>query len=308
MFTPYAKGWAEYRINSSSVTKSPHTLKKVFKAPLIKQLEDELTNVTNNAIHIDIVDRSELSKYADTYTYCEGTPNFHHFVITKGAAYSPVSGYGWLESGILGVYNPYENRYKNFDIDSDILDFYLTQENSKFSVHKPEPDLSNLPNSFDLYALQWPKTIDLEQTIDALQYATNTKRHVVFSTHPTSNGGNDYTINKEWEWFDQHGYISEYTHVVSNTNTNTLVKHCNRLFSSCSAVNFMGLLYKKPTASYRNMAWSEVSPVIKNATVDFTDWMPTEEDRLRFLSWYYHELCVDITATGWQEKLANKFR
>jgi hypothetical protein len=29
---------------------------------------------------------------------------------------------------------------------------------------------------------------------------------------------------------------------------------------------------------------------------------------LRFLSWYYHELCVDITATGWQEKLANKFR
>ena len=297
MFKPYAKEWAIYRSDKIS---------KVRKAPSLKTFEDELAKYNINALHIDVVDRKNLNSYVGTFVYTEGTPNFEHFICSKRAAYAPISGMGWSDS--IGTYNPFEYRYKNYDIDTDILNIYKKCNNNKFNIVKADPDLSELPDKFDLFALQQPTSVDRNITQDALKYATNNKRHVVFSTHPSSNNGTDETIKADWEKFRRLGLLSEYTHLVKGVNTNKLIKSSSRVFSACSGVNFLAILNRKPTVSYRNMPWSEISPVIKNATEDFTDWIPEEKDLLRFLSWYYYELSTDITVNGWQEKLCKKLR
>ena len=289
MFKPYAKEWAIYRRDKIS---------KVKKAPLVKKFEDELAKYSLDAIHIDIIDRAKLHSYKNTFVYTEGTPNFHHFICSKGAAYAPISGMGW--AGNIGAYNPFEYRYKNYDIDRDVLAIYKDTTNSKFDIERKEPDLSCLPDTFDLFAAQQPMSVDRNHTQDALKYAKNKKRHVVFSNHPSSNDSHN------WDVFKKSGLTSEYTHFVTDVDTNALVKRSSRIFSACSGVNFLGLLNRKPTVSYRNLPWSEVSPVIKNATDEFTDWIPEEEDLLRFLSWYYHDLCIDISSDKWRDKLCKK--
>lgn len=294
MFKPNAKAWAIYRRDN---------IHKVRKAPQLKKFEDELLKNNVDAIHIDIVDRENLKKYKNKFVYSEGTPNFEHFVCSKDAAYTHISGRGW--SG-LGAYNPFEYRYKHYDIDPNIINLYTKFSNNKFNIVREDPDLSLLPDKFDLFALQQPNTVDRNITQDALRYATNNKRHVVFSTHPSTTDGTEETIKADWEKFRRSNLLSEYTHLVKGVDTNKLVKNSSRVFSACSAVNFIGLLNRKPTVSYRNLPWSEISPVIKNATEDFTDWIPEEKDLLRFLSWYYYELSTDITVKGWQEKLWKK--
>jgi len=295
MFKPYAKGWAIYRGNN---------IHKVRKAPQLKQFEDVISKCNINAIHIDIIDRTKLHSYKDTFVYTEGTPNFEHFICSKRAAYAPISGMGW--KGSIGTYNPFEYRYKNYDIYSDILNTYKNCNNNKFNIIKAKPNLNNLPDKFDLFALQQPVTVDRNITQDALKYATNKKRHVVFSTHPSTTDGTEQTIEDDWEKFRRSNLLSEYTHLVKGVNTNKLIKSSSRVFSACSGVNFLAILNRKPTVSYRNTPWSEISPVIKNATEDFTDWIPEEKDLLRFLSWYYYELSTDITVNGWQERLCKK--
>ena len=289
MFEPYAKGWAIYRKDKIS---------KVKKAPLVKKFEDELTKYNLDAIHIDIINRAKLHSYKNTFVYTEGTPNFHHFICSKGAAYAPISGMGW--AGSIGAYNPFEYRYKKHNIDHNILNTYKNSTNNKFDIKRNKPDFSSLPDKFDLFASQQPMSVDKNYTKDAMKYAKDKKRHVVFSNHPSSNDGHN------WNIFKKYGLTSNYTHFVTDVDTNDLVKRSSRVFSACSGVNFLGLLHRKPTVSYRNLPWSEISPVIKNATSDFTDWIPEEEDLLRFLSWFYYDLCIDIFSNGWQDKLCKK--
>ena len=295
MYKPYAKGWAVYRKNS---------IVKVRKAPLVKEFEDEVFKNNVKAIHIDIVDRDKPELYKDVFVYSEGTPNFEHFICSKGAKYTHISTPGW--KWYIGTLNPFEYKYKNYDIDSNIIKFYKKCNNNKFNIIKAEPNLNNLPDKFDLFALQQPVTVDRNITQDALKYATNKKRHVVFSTHPSTTDGTEQTIEDDWEKFRRSNLLSEYTHLVKGVNTNKLIKSSSRVFSACSGVSFLAILNRKPTVSYRNTPWSEISPVIKNATEDFTDWIPEEKDLLRFLSWYYYELSTDITVNGWQERLCKK--
>lgn len=286
MFKPYAKGWAIYRQDK---------LPKLRKAFDVKTFEDELFKTEIKAIHIDIVDRQNLDAYADTFVYSEGTPNFHHFTCSKKAEYVHISGQGWFD--YLGTNNPYKNEYKNYDIDSTIIDFYLSLENNKFGIKRNKPNWANLPDKFDLFVMQQPTTKDRNETQDVLRYAKNTKRHVIFSAHPSSNDAHD------WEIFEKSGLVCEYTHFVNDINTNDLAKKCQRLISACSGVNFLGLLHNKPTFSYRNMPWSEISSVIKDATNEINDKTPEKQDLLRFLSWYYNEITIDIQSKDWRNKL-----
>ena len=84
---------------------------------------------------------------------------------------------GWADN--IGAYNPFEYRYKNYDIDRDVLAIYRDTTNSKFDIERKEPDLSCLPDTFDLFAAQQPTSVDRNHTQDALKYAKNKKRHVV---------------------------------------------------------------------------------------------------------------------------------
>jgi len=295
MFKPYAKGWAVYRKNY---------IHKVRKAPLVKEFEDEVFKHNVKAIHIDIVDRDKPELYKDVFVYSEGTPNFEHFICSKGAKYTHISTPGWKWN--IGTLNPFKYEYKNYDIDSNILKFYKKCDNNKFNIVRIKPDFSKLPDTFDLFAMQDTNNSDLNIANDAMKYATNKKRHVVFASHPSAPNGSDDSAQKWWDVCKKQKLVSEYTHLVKGLDTNSLVEKSNRVFSSCSGVNFLSLINRKPTVSYRKLPWSEVSPVIKNATEEFTDWLPEEKDLLRFLSWYYHELSIDVTAKGWQEKLCKK--
>tara|TARA_B100000683_G_scaffold148729_1_gene144043 strand:+ start:263 stop:1141 length:879 start_codon:yes stop_codon:yes gene_type:complete len=286
LFKPYAKGWAIYRQDK---------MPKVRKAQYVKKFEDELSKYNTDAIHIDIVDRKNLKQYKNTYVYSEGTPNFNHFHCRKNAEYVHISGLGWGD--YLGTYNPFKYEYKNYDIDSNILKFYLSIDNNKFGIKRKTPEWSSLPEDFDLFVMQQPTTVDRNTTQNVLNYARNKKRHVIFSAHPSSNDKHD------WNIFKKSGLVSKYTHFVNNIDTNELAKKCKRLISAYSGVSFVGLIYQKPTFNYRNTPWSEIIPVIKNATTEVNDKIPDEEELLRFLSWYYHKLTFDLNNSNWTNKL-----
>lgn len=288
MFKPYAKDWAIYRQD-----KLPK-LRKVFG---VKKFEDELGKYNVNAVHIDTVDRQNLKQYNNTYVYSEGTPNFNHFLCRKNAEYVHISGAGWGD--YLGTYNPYRYEYKDHDIDSNILNFYLSLDNNKYGIKRKDPDWSTLPEDFDLYVMQQPTTVDRNITQNVFHYAKNKKRHVIFSAHASSNDSHNWSI------FEKTGLVSEYSHFVDDLDTNELAKKCKRLISPYSGVSFVGLLYRKPTFNYRNAPWSEITPVIKDANEEVNDSVPNEEKLLRFLSWYYHKLTFDLDNPNWTSKLCN---
>lgn len=312
-FEPYALNWAKYRgrFNPNSLPEA--RLYKVKRAHYVKQFETALIEAEcdKSIVHIDNVDRLNKNSYSNILTYSEGTPNFHHFILTLGGMYSPISGWGWdgKNNKGTGVYNPFFRLYKNCDVDSNIINFYKGLTNSKFEANKdlPSINLSNYPDKFDVFALQWPTWIDKHQTIDAFRYAKERKKYVLFCTHPTSNGGNDKSIDEEWKVFKKLGVDSPYAIKVKNTDTLSLIPHCQRVFSSCSAVNFLGLLYNKPTASYRNMLWSEVSPVISNASLEFDNLEAfPEEEVKRFLTWMYYKLSIDLHDKNYKEKIFDR--
>lgn len=275
-------------------------------------------------VDILLADHHKEKYLPDVLFYRGGSPIYSLFVISPGGEYIN--------------YNPFYHLWKNQKIDDDILEKLSKYDYNRYT----QPDnVDKLPEEYDLFPLglsnhifgfndhpsqikistddpryccnkqmsllgqgsikaSWRKNVqprDEWATLDAMKYATENKKLTLFK-NPHAQG--DRVRN--WNDLERDGFVSRYTRYVEG-NIDKMIDGANRVYSSDSMATFQAMLKGKPTASYYNLMISEVTPVITTAK-DMENVRPVpHKDMLRFLSWFYHKLSIDIYTNDAQDKL-----
>ncbi len=217
---------------------------------------------------------AEIYNYMDfgnTLTWRFGSPNTDLYLFTPNRMY-------------IDKYNPFLNLWKNCDIDDGVLDNYNQTK------YMQTENLLDLPDSYNLFLMQEPS----EHMLDAMSYARDRKVYTIFKQHPLS----EVYI---------HFSDSEYIIMVDDSyNLDHLLNNADRIFSSYSSVSLNAMLKGIPTATYDTMTYSEIVPRISTA-YELEDIEPVDYLKLKqFLSWYTHKLCIDVSKTGFEDRIEQR--
>ena len=269
----YYNEWSKLREST------PLKLKNTNK---LKFFEEVLFSISQECIHTD------LYRDGRRLVYSEGSANFDLFKLTPQGDYISQ--------------NPMLNLWKRCDVDSKILSVFEHLSNTKYEQPSVQ---TSIGRPYNLFLLQMASTVDLTPTLDALKYATEMKRYTVFKIHPAVGDGTDFY--DLWDKFSHHGIISEYTPLVEG-DLNTLIEHADIVYSADSACTFNAMLKRKTVYNYRSNEFSEIVPIIQSSK-QLDEYIIPEEDLLRFLTWYYYVLTIDIRSTfdGKIEKIISSF-
>tara|TARA_R110000868_G_scaffold353302_2_gene614548 strand:- start:131 stop:1171 length:1041 start_codon:yes stop_codon:yes gene_type:complete len=280
-------------------------------------------------VDILLADHHKEKYLPDVLFYRGGSPIYPIFVISPGGKYIN--------------YNPCFHLWKKQKIDDDILSKLLKYDVNRYK----QPDtVCEVPEEYDLFPLglsnhiygfndhpsqieitnddprycnnkercligqgsiksNWRRKVqsrDEWATLDAMKYATENKRLTLFK-NPHAQG----TRVRDWDDLERDGFVSKYTVYVEG-NIDKLIEGARIVYSSDSMSTFQAMLNGKPTATYYNLMISEVTPVISTAK-DMENIRPVPyKDMLRFLSWFYHKLSIDIYSDDASDKLERLIR
>lgn len=225
-----------------------------------------------------------VAGHETTLTYQAGSPNFNLFRLLPG---------GWY------IYrNPFLHLWKECDVDEGIEDVFAGMSNDRY--HQPHGAVE-LPADYNLYFMQIESQLlrDDQACRSALSHARETKTYTVFKSHPAT----DIPSKVTWERYTNEGLISEYSIFVENMSTDDLTRNANFVYSSDSAASFNAFLQGKRVATFHQTDLSEIVPIIETP-YELDNIQPaSSEQRKQFLSWYYHNLSIDIFKDGFDEKI-----
>lgn len=264
----YYQTWAKLRSDSPLKLDNVNTL---------KQFETVLCSITKQYTHCDVSNSRN-----NQLVFSEGSANFGLFKLTPNGDYI--------------THNPMLHLWKKSDVDSNILKTFEGMTNSKYS----QPRCVNTPNTpYNLFLLQMASTVDLKPTVDALKYASEQKRFTLFKIHPAPGDGTDF--NLLWEMFKKNDLVSDYT-VLVDGSLSELISEADIVYSADSACTFNAILAGKPTFNYRTNEFSEIVPLLRTSK-DMTIPTINHTDVLRFLTWYYYKLSIDINSPIYQQRI-----
>lgn len=237
------------------------------------------------------LDLSELhwEDHSCKYRYTGGYGNFHMMRFSKGMYVDTF---------------PNLNQYKEAVPDEDVYDYFKEQGNDRYGQHSRvfEPQ-----DNYFLFPLQMTRTKDYENTIKAFKWATENKKLVLFKTHPAPGDMTDYA--SIFRTFFKMGLFSDYTKVVHGYRSEELVENADLVFSSDSALSLKAFIKGKPIVHMRehNMM-NDIVPTYSNLDgIEKVVEAPLEE-RIRWLTWFYHCVCHDFHGEGYQDKLIRKLK
>jgi len=175
--------------------------------------------------------------------------------------------------------------------------YYFNRELSMIGRSRVERSMNKTNRLFEK---KYVMPRDEWATRDAIKYATENKRYTIFKKSHV------VTPNyiKKWSDFEKEGIINEFT-IYTDANMDYLIQNSNFVYSSDSMSSFQALVMEKPTATYYNTIISEIIPVIKTAKEMENIGKIKKEIKLRFLSWFYHKLSIDIYSQDAEEKIEN---
>jgi hypothetical protein len=218
---------------------------------------------------------SELYDHANfdhTLTWRFGSPNINFFVFAPNHQY-------------LDRVNPFLNQWKTSDIDPNITDHFG-------SKYIPASNKIQLPDQYNLFLMQDSIGAEYDHLMDAINYANDRKVYTIFKQHPLT----QITIPES-----KYAIFAD-----ANCNLDHLLDNAERVFSSWSSVSVNAMIRGKPVASYDTTAFSEILPMI-NTAYELEDVQPVDQtDLKRFLSWYAHELCIDVTYSNFEERIEQR--
>jgi hypothetical protein len=218
-----------------------------------------------------------------TLLFSEGSPNFFLFSLTHNGYYS-------LKR------NPHTNLWKNFPIDPNIMDVFITIGNNKY----PQP-ITTIPitEPYDLFLTQISSHEDKISIVKAMQFAKENKRLTFIKDHP----GAKFDFNELWKEWDIAGMVNDYTRLITDVNVDFLIDNSEFVYCVDSAAIFNAMVKGKRCATFKNMMYSELVPIIhKPRDILNVDHVP-EEDVKRFLSWYYHRIAIDVRDPTHKDKI-----
>jgi hypothetical protein len=222
-----------------------------------------------NCIFSEIVDPM---KFERKLTWRFGSPKVEFFVFTPNRQY-------------LDRENPFLHAWKECDIDPMITGRFGT----KYSEGNV---IMELPERYNLFLMQDNMNKELDHFSDAVEYAKTHKVYTVFKQHPLTK----ITVPQ-----------SEYVIFVDGShNLSHLLDGADKVSSSYSSVSVNAMIRGKVCASYDTTPFSEILPKIKTAR-ELEDMQPVNQDDLkRFLSWYAHKLCIDVTQEDFEERIEQR--
>jgi hypothetical protein len=210
--------------------------------------------------------------FEQTLTWRFGSPKTDLYVFTPNKMY-------------LDKVNPFLHQWKECDIDHDVTKIFGTK-------YSQGSRIIDLPDKYNLFLLQDNIGPEYDHMLDAMKYAEEQKVYTVFKQHPLTEiciHNSDYIIFAD-----------------ANCNLDHLLDNADKVFSSWSSVSLNAMLKGKPCATYDTMAFSEIVPKIDSA-YQLEDIEPVNQDDLsRFLSWFTHKLCIDVSKEGFEEKIEQR--
>lgn len=214
-------------------------------------------------------------------------------------AYEEISPLGNLialtpKQYLFSVYTP-SNIWKASKIDDIAVERVLAMSSTKYEVS--EHDI-NIPHSYILFAIS---SIQLNHhTIEQIiQWAEQTKQHVVFKDHPYPLDG----VRAKSYWNNYRPILSEYASIADSGNLNSLIQNATAVWAYESGVIFKAMLMGKAVAYFYPGVFSNLVGVSNSPAQAFTATAPAVSDIYRYISWIYNKVAIDTTSANAEEVL-----
>lgn len=193
---------------------------------------------------------------------------------------------------------PEHNFWKIYEIDPNIKELLLSKNTDKYLQLE---DDSNLPDRYDLFLLQLVNGKDKEQSFKVLDFIKKQKIPTLLKRHPLHR---KELFEEFWKEAQGFGILSEYAIPIFG-DTNKLIKNATRVYSVDSAASFNALLHNVPVYTFEKMFFSEIVPTCNLYSMDEIP-QPSQEDILKYLSWYYHSFVIDTESDNWKDRIEQR--
>lgn len=190
-----------------------------------------------------------------------------------------------IEQYFSGDTNKYTQTTNLYEIEHDNYVLFCLQAN-----------VSTLNHQFNIRGM-----------FDILKWSKETKTPVYFKEHPYMNS--DSHILKMWDKLKDAGYVTDITKMISKDyQLDHLIDNSAAVWSFSSGTGFQAILKNKPVVHfYEETDYSAIAHYAKTPEEAILAKSASHDDKLRFLSWYYHKLTIDVTATTFLERLDERF-
>lgn len=235
-------------------------------------------------VHPEEIDWEEKIR---KYRYTGGYANFHLLRFSKG---------------IYIDYFPTWGLYKDAPVSESIYEYFLQQGNDRYGQQK---GIFQKERPYTLFLLQMVSEKDFKETLKYIQWASQSKTYTLFKTHPCPGNGTHYGIF--WKQAERLGLLSEYTVLVDGYRSDEMIRQADRVVSVDSGGSFKAALYDIPTCTLRGPTMmTDIVPLVKtdDSILDVKK-VPTK-DKLKWLNWFYHRVCIDLHQPDYEEQLSRK--
>ena len=221
------------------------------------------------------------------FRYTGGYANFHLMRFSKGFYIDMFPVYGY---------------YKEAPDTEEAFDYFLQQKNDRYGQHE---NVFVKQRPYTLFPLQMTARKDLKETLRYIAWATRSKTYTLFKTHPCPGGDTHY--GPLWDLAKHHDILSEYTVIADGYRSEEIIRQADRVVSVDSGCTFKAMLYDIPTCNLRGpcMMTDVVPCVPTNDSILDVKAVP-QRDKMKWLNWYLHRVCIDFHKDDYQEKLLEK--
>jgi hypothetical protein len=231
----------------------------------------------------------------DILEYSETTPFARMFKVSP-------KGY------FLYNYEPYD-LWKRHSIDNNIISKY-TYETNKYT--QPDKTFTIQHQDYILFCLQanatyLPHSFNVRGLFDIVKWSKEHSKPVYFKLHPHTKP--DSHIYKLWQKLKDNGYITDITVLIdSSYNLDHLIDNSLAVWTFSSGAGFQAILKNKPVSHfYQETDYATIANFVSTPEQAFLSKQTNEEDKLRYLSWYYHKLTMDVTSNTFVDRLDERF-
>lgn len=281
--------WIQYREPYSIETKNSQLIQKMNDA--IYALKDKYTGCVVYYKHVktnphnsrSIIEYSESSPFARMFKVSPSGYYLYNFLQDDLWRRHPIDD--GVEKHFVGNTNKYTQPSNIYNIEHGDYVLFCLQAN-----------ISTLNHPFNIRGM-----------FDILKWSKETKTPVYFKAHPYMN--EDSHLIKMWNKLNEAGYVTDITRMIGKEyQLDHLIDNSSAVWSFSSGAGFQAILKNKPVVHfYENTDYSAIALYAKTPEEAITAKPVSDEDKLRFLSWYYHKLTLDVTAPNFLERLDERF-
>lgn len=201
--------------------------------------------------------------------------------------------------------------WKKCDIDKDIIRILKSFDQNKYD--QPE-QLFPIPDNYILFLHQHNigsdvrRRLDLRIMVNCVEWSHQNKKNILIKEHPFTL--KDTNIREAWKSLEKRGVTSHAKLVYNTYNLDHLIDNCTAAWTMTSGAGLQTILKDKPVVTFADNC--DYFPLAKKAdsperaySLSFD--LPKEDEILRFLSWYYHKLLIDVNSETFENRLIDRF-